>query len=113
MKMKCVCRICDAVGNLSEDDLSHPVTRTACRECGMILFINPDTGKVDAHKSPMKDSPAFETSGEGSSADPGPVISMRPKGREAKDRTAVLVVAIILLALIAAGIYLTIILDIV
>jgi hypothetical protein len=97
--MKFACPMCDATGNISQDDLAHPVTRATCQNCGTILMINPDTGRVDAHKSPLKDSPSTETAGSQLTA------------RADRDWTAVAVVAIIVLALISAGIYFAVNLD--
>jgi hypothetical protein len=100
--------MCKATGDISEDDLSHPVTRTACQNCGTILLINPETGKVDAHKSPLKDAPNLETSATGSTGEPKPVLDMRPQNKDARDWTAPIVVVIILVALISVGFYLVI-----
>lgn len=106
--------MCGASGTIPEDDLEYPVTRTTCAECGTILFINPDTGKVDAHKSPLKDAPAFKTiSNDRSDDSSATVLSMRPEGKSAGDWTAVLVVAVIVLILISAGIYFALNLDII
>jgi ribosomal protein S27E len=114
MKMKFECPICKASGNISENDLEHPVTRTTCPDCGTILLINPETGKVDAHKSPLKDSPAFKTISHNRSADsPAPLLSMRPGKHSGRDWTAAVVVAIIVLVLISAGIYFVLNLDII
>jgi hypothetical protein len=87
--------MCEATGDISEDDLTHPVSRTACQKCGAILFIDPDTGRVDAHKSPLKDSPALGTSGSRSGAEPAPVLSMHPQITETRDWTAMVVLVII------------------
>jgi hypothetical protein len=105
--------MCGASGNISEDDLEHPVTRTTCPDCGTILLINPDTGKVDAHKSPLKDYPALKNCDNRSADRPSSFLSMRPEGRAARDWTAVVVVVIILLVLISAGIYVSLNLDII
>jgi ribosomal protein S27E len=108
--MKFSCSICGETGDISEDILVHPVTRTTCRNCGTILLINPDTGKVDAHKSPLKDSPAFAGR---SAAESDATLSMDPQGKDARDWTAVVVVAIIVIILISAGVYFALNLDII
>jgi hypothetical protein len=100
--------MCEVTGEMSEEDLTHPVTRTSCRECGAILLINPDTGKVDAHKSPLKDSSVIEASDSQPTDRSPPVLEMRSQDKDGRDWTAVLVVVIILLVLISAGIYLVI-----
>lgn len=109
--MKFACPMCEAAGEISEDDLIHPVTRTTCRNCGTILMINPDSGNVDAHKSPLKDSSTLETSDSRSSDRSEPVLSMHSKGEDARDWTAVVVVAFIMIILICAGVYFAVKLD--
>ena len=99
------CPMCEASGDLSQDDLTHPVTRTACPQCETILLINPDTGEVDAHKSPLKDSSVFAASGSRPADPSSPVLEMRPRDRSARDWTALVVVAVILLILVLAGVY--------
>jgi hypothetical protein len=111
MKMKFTCPICEKSGDISKDHLAHPVTRTTCHNCSTILLINPETGRVDAHKSPLKDSPAIEASGNRSAGKEAPVLSTRSQGRDARDWTAIVVVTVIFLVLISAGIFLAIKLD--
>ncbi|MEJ2728284.1 MAG: hypothetical protein P8185_07200 [Deltaproteobacteria bacterium] len=104
--MKFICSICEASGEISEGELERPLTRAICQNCGTILIINPDTGKVVVHASPLKGSSAIETSGNRSTDSSDSVLSMSPRGRTAKDWTAVVVVAGVLLVLISTGIYL-------
>lgn len=111
--MKFSCPICKASGNIPENDLEHPVTRTTCPDCGTILLVNPDTGNVDAHKTPFKDHPAFKTSDNRSADRPAPLLAQRPEGTSNRDWTAAAVVAIIVLFLISAGIYFALKLDII
>jgi hypothetical protein len=72
-------------------------------------MINPDTGEVDAHKSPLRVPSVSEASASGSRPTDklATVLSMRPDDGKIPDRTAAVVVAIILIILIAAGVYLT------
>jgi hypothetical protein len=109
--MKFTCPLCETTGNIPQDDIDQPVTRATCQNCSTILLINPETGKVDAHKSPLKDSPAFERSGNQSIDKSASVLSMRPRDRAAKDWTAVVVVAIIIIFLVFAGLFFTFKLD--
>jgi hypothetical protein len=111
--MKFSCPICKASGNISENDLEHPVTRTTCPDCGTILLVNPDTGNVDAHKTPFKDHRAFKTFDNRSADGPAPLLSQRPEGTSTRDWTAAVVVAIIVLLLISAGMYFALNLDII
>jgi hypothetical protein len=105
--------VCETTGDLPDKDLAHPVTPTRCADCGAILLINPDTGDVDAHKSPLRAPSVSETSGAGSTGRSAAVLSMRPKEEQTRDLTALVVIALVLIILIAAGVYLTISLDIV
>ncbi|MGD2186834.1 MAG: hypothetical protein PVI71_11935 [Desulfobacterales bacterium] len=111
--MEYTCPVCQASSDITESDLKHPVTRTTCRSCGTILLINPDTGKVDAHKSPLKDSSALETLRSQPTDESASVLSKRSKDKESTDWTAVVVVVIILIVLISAGVYFAFNLDIV
>ena len=109
--MEFTCPICETSDDILEDHLAHPVTRTTCRNCDAILLINPKTGRVDAHKSPLKDSPAIEASGDPSAAKAESVLSKRPQGRNARDWTAIVVVTVIFLVLLSAGVFFAIKLD--
>ena len=110
--MKFTCTMCEAGGDIPEDKLAHPVTRTTCGKCGTILLIDSDTGKVDAHKSPLKDVPAIKTAGGRTTDEPEPVFSMRQQDRTARDWLAPVVVVFVLIALISAGVYVAITLEI-
>jgi hypothetical protein len=109
--MKFTCPICETGGDISKDHITHPVTRTACRNCGTILLINPETGKVDAHKSPLKDYSAIEASGHPPTDKAEAVLSTSSQGRDARDWTAIVVVAVIFFALIFAGVFFVVKLD--
>ena len=52
--MKFICPICETGGSISPDKLVSPITKTTCQKCGTILLANPDSGKIDAYKSPFK-----------------------------------------------------------
>ena len=106
--MKFSCSMCGASDEIPDKELTHPLTRTTCRDCGAILLINPETGGIEAHKTPFKDSPTY---GKGSIDKSRPVVSMRPQNEQARDWTAIVVVAIILIALISVGIYFAVNLD--
>lgn len=38
--MQFSCTMCEASGEIPEDELAHPVTRTTCRNCGTLLLID-------------------------------------------------------------------------
>ncbi|MGD2100205.1 MAG: hypothetical protein PVG35_21740 [Desulfobacterales bacterium] len=110
--MQFTCTMCEAGGEIPEDELAHPVTRTTCRHCGTILLIDPDTGKVDAHKSPLKDASTIKTLGD-RAADASPsVLPKRPQDRAARDWLAPVVVVIVVFILISVGVYVAINLEI-
>lgn len=111
--MELVCPVCKTDGSIPEDRLEHPVTKTTCQNCGTILLVNPDSGNIDAHKSPLKDSPEFEISGTQPTDKGASVLSMRSKERGIRDWPAIVVVVIFLIFLIAAGVYFAVKLDIV
>ena len=108
--MEFVCPVCKTKGNIVPDD--HPTTKTTCLNCGMILFINPADGSVDAFKSPLKDSPILESSAGPPTDKSASVLSMGRQSKESKDWTAVLSVAVILIILISAGLYFALYTDI-
>lgn len=103
--MQFQCTICEASGDIPEDELAYPVSRTTCRNCGTILLIDPDTGKVDAHKSPIKDVPVIETPRGRRAEEPASVRSMHSQDRGARDWMAPVVVIIVVIALISVGVY--------
>jgi hypothetical protein len=105
--MKFVCPICETGGNISGDNLVHPVTKATCQKCGTILLVNPDTGVVDAHKSPLKATRESDVAGAPSSDTAPPVLEMRPTDtdRGARDWAAIIIVMVVLVGLISAGIY--------
>lgn len=46
--MEFVCPVCKTNGNIVQDDLNQPATKTTCPNCGIILPINPADGSLDA-----------------------------------------------------------------
>jgi hypothetical protein len=111
--MKFACPVCKTEGSIPEDRLEHPVTKTTCQNCSTILLVNPESGKVDAHKSPLKDSPELEISSTQSTDRATSVLFMRSKEMGMRDWPAIVVLIICLVILIASGVYFAINLDIV
>ena len=105
LKMEFVCPICKTNGNISQDNINHPVTKATCPNCGIILLINPADGSVDALKSPLKDSPIMEPSEDQPTDKSASVLSMGRQSKQSRDWTAALLVAAILIILISAGLY--------
>ncbi|UCD82492.1 MAG: hypothetical protein JSW26_14020 [Desulfobacterales bacterium] len=103
--MKFVCPICETGGTISEEDLAYPITKASCLQCGSILLVNPKTGNVDAHKSPLKGTREFAISDTRTTETAPPVLEMRPTDKGSRDWTAIITVMVFLIVLISAGIY--------
>ena len=110
--MEFVCPVCEAIGNIPENNLEHPLTKRNCQDCGAILLINPQKGNVDANKAPLKDSLSLKSSSTQPTDAFSSVSTMRPQDMGSRDWPAIVVVVIILIILIAAGIYFVLNLDI-
>jgi hypothetical protein len=109
--MKFVCPVCKTAGELTQDVLEQKVTKTICRKCAAILIINPDSGKVETHKSSLKDSPVLGNAGIRENDGAPSVLSMRPEKEETRDWIAIGVIIVVLIMLISAGVYFVINLD--
>jgi hypothetical protein len=109
--MEYVCPVCEEIGNIPEKNLEHPLTKRTCRNCGAILLINPENGKVDAHKAPLKDSLHLKNSNTQAIEKFESVLSDRLQDTVSRDWPAIVVVVIILIVLFAAGIYSVLNLD--
>jgi len=103
--MEFVCPICDTRGNLSEDKLTSPATKASCRQCNTILLINPETGKVEAHKSPLRGTREFALSHTQTPEEAAPVLELGRTQKDSRDWTAIITVGVVLVVLISAGIY--------
>jgi len=103
--MKFICPICETGGSISPDKLVSPITKTTCQKCGTILLANPDSGKIDAYKSPFKGTGESDAVGSGPTGTAPAVLEMRPPQKASRDWTAIVIVITVLIVLIAAGIY--------
>jgi hypothetical protein len=111
--MEFVCPVCETIGKIAEKNLEHPLTKTTCQSCSAILLLNPENGNVDAHKAPLKDTLSLKRSSTQQSDEFSSVLSMSSQNAGSKDWTAVVVVGIVLIVLVAAGIYFVLNLDII
>ncbi|MGD2270976.1 MAG: hypothetical protein PVI06_11300 [Desulfobacterales bacterium] len=101
--MEFVCPICQATGNIPGDNLENPVTKTTCQNCGTILLVDHN-GNIDAYKSPFKDSPGLKISSTQTTIDrEKSVSSLLTQGQGVRDWTAISVVGIIVVVIIAAA----------
>jgi transcription elongation factor Elf1 len=99
--MQFKCPLCEATGVIPEDKIEEDVTKWACANCGAMLFVNSETGQVDAHKSPFKDYSFTGRSGASDAAQ----SSGRP-AEDARDWLAIGVFVGVLVVLAGAGVYL-------
>jgi hypothetical protein len=104
--MNYVCPVCNETGKIADEDLEHPVTKTNCPHCRAILMVNPDSGNVDAWKSALKDAPGVSESVSQRNQKDSSVLEQSSQNLANRDWTAIVVFGVILLVLIAAGIYL-------
>ena len=111
--MEFVCPVCKAIGNISDENLTHPLTKTSCQKCSTILLINPEKGNVAAHKAPIKDSLRSESSNTHPTDAYSSILSMRPQETNSRDWSAIVVVSVVLVVLISAGIIFTINMDVI
>jgi transcription elongation factor Elf1 len=111
VKMKFVCPICETDGSIAEDDLTHPITKATCRQCGTILLVDAVSGNVDAHKSPLRGTREFALSVNSEADTDLPVLKMRAADPGSRDWTAIIIVLVVLSVLISAGVYFTAHLD--
>jgi hypothetical protein len=109
--MEYMCPVCEAIGNITEKNLEHPLTKRTCRNCGAILLINPENGNVDAHKAPLKDSRHLKSSNTQAIEKFESVLSDGLQDAVSRDWPAIVVVVVILIILFAAGIYSVLNLD--
>jgi len=105
--MKFTCSLCGTDGEIQPDDDQREVARTTCGNCGAILFVDPESGRVEKHKSPVKDTSRISR---GSTRSSESVMDI-PKEAGTRDWLAIAVVALVLAVLCGAGIYLIVNLE--
>lgn len=103
--MKYICPICEKEGHISEKNPAYPISRTTCRNCGTILLINPDTGSVDAHKSPLRGTREYVFTDPEKPDAALPAAEMRPT-KGSRNWTAIITVTLVVIIFITTGIYL-------
>jgi hypothetical protein len=105
--LKYKCPACKHFGKISPGKPHETLLTAKCRECGAILFINPDTGEVDTYKSSLKDAPLMERPGSLSSEKDAPQLSIRfQRQANSRDWLAIAVFAAACLILcIAVGLF--------
>jgi ribosomal protein S27E len=103
--MKFLCPLCESEGQIEEVNLARPTIRTTCQNCGTILLINPDSGNVEAYKSPFKGTREYALTDTEKPDAEVPVAEMRPT-QGSRDWTALITVMVVVIVLISTGIYL-------
>jgi hypothetical protein len=97
--MQFQCPLCETAGTVPADKIEKDVTKWECSNCGAMLFVNSDSGAVDAHKSPFKDFSFTRRSGD----DPSVLESSTAEG--SRDWVAIGVFVGVLALLTGAGAY--------
>jgi tetratricopeptide (TPR) repeat protein len=103
--MKFICPGCKTAGDIPEDDSVQGEWQTTCRECGQALSVERETGRVQLL------SGASGTSDTGPKYEASSVLSMGPEDKGKKDYTAIGVFGVVLMLLVAAGVYFTLNLE--
>jgi tetratricopeptide (TPR) repeat protein len=105
--MKFICPECQTAGDIPEDSTAVPTTRTTCHNCGAELNIEQETGRVEALAEKRPAPAAPDTSGRKPKYEMSPVLTTEPMEKGRKDYLAFGVFAVVLCALIAIGVYLS------
>lgn len=102
--MKFTCSLCGTEGEIQGEDTKKGVASTTCSHCGAILFVDPDSGRVEKHKSPVKDTSRIRQESTRSSDS----VMDVPRESGTRDWLAIGVVVFVLALLCAAGIYIAV-----
>ena len=105
--MKFICPECQTASDIPENSTVAPTTQTVCRNCGAKLNIEQQTGRVEmrTEKRPVPD--ATHTSGRKPEYELAPVLTTRPMDKGRRDYVALGFFVLVLCALIAIGVYLS------
>jgi hypothetical protein len=93
------------IGLIAEENLARPTSRATCQNCGTILLINPDSGSVEAYKSPFRETREYALTDTEKPDGELPVAEMGPT-KGSRDWTAIITVVLVVMILISTGIYL-------
>jgi hypothetical protein len=105
VKMKFVCPVCGQEGDISEEESEYPLTKRKCRHCRAILIIDPDTGRVDAHKAGIKDQGDVGELSSGEAENVPGVLGMSANSPVYRDWPARALISLIALIALAAVVY--------
>jgi len=103
--MKFICPVCKTAGDIPEDDSDQPALQATCQKCGKDLSVERKTGLAQPLPSSRK------TSGTQPEYDTSSVLSMSPRDKGKKDYTAIGIFSVVLIVLVAAGVYFTVNLE--
>jgi hypothetical protein len=105
VKMKFVCPVCGQEGDISAEESEYPLTKRKCRHCRAILIIDPDTGRVDAHKAGIKDQGDVGDLAAGEAENVSGVLGMSANSPVYRDWPARAVITLIAVIALAAVVY--------
>jgi tetratricopeptide (TPR) repeat protein len=105
--MKYICPQCKATGDIPDDSMVAPTTRTICANCGAELNIEQETGRVEVPAKERPEPVARDASGRKPKYEMSPVLTNRPMEKGRKDYVAFGVFAAVICTLIAIGVYLS------
>jgi tetratricopeptide (TPR) repeat protein len=105
--MKYVCPVCKTAGDIPEDSTDARTTRTICHSCGAKLDIERETGGVEALTEERPAPAAKDTAGRKPKYEMSPVLTSRPMEKGRRDYVAIGVCALVIGALIAISVYLS------
>ena len=105
--MKFICPECQTTGDIPGDSTAAPTTRTTCHNCGAKLDIELETGRVEVPTQKPSAPAAMKAPGRKPKYEMSPVLTTRLMEKGRKDYLAFSVLALVLCALIAIGVYLS------
>jgi tetratricopeptide (TPR) repeat protein len=106
--MKFTCPVCKTAGDIPPEDSVQPGIQTTCRKCGTNLSIEGESGRVQImedryglSKAKKPSAPSAQRSKYAAFS----ILSMQSQNKSKKDYPAIAVFALVLSALIGAGVY--------
>ncbi|MGD8723602.1 MAG: tetratricopeptide repeat protein [Desulfobacterales bacterium] len=103
--MQYICPECKTTGDIPADGMVAQKTQTTCRHCGAKLNIEQETGRVEVLTEKPPAPATTDTSGRKLKYEAFPVLTTRPMEKGRKDYLAFGVFVVVLCALIAVGVY--------
>jgi tetratricopeptide (TPR) repeat protein len=105
--MEFICPVCKTAGEIPDDNLDRPATKTTCLKCGVRLSINLETRNVETLTADQNEPPDTKLADTRPPESLPSVLSMSQKEKGKRDYAAIMVFMVVLAVLIAAGVYFT------